>query len=141
MDGFDVVSTEEEKYAFVNWINKALEKDPDCKHVVPMNPETDEVIPLKSHKQQAYPTQHCPSILGRNSSGCLHVQLAVPIHKLGFQADKPALIREPGLAKHCPRSHTIQLLAPGKLSGKGPAAVPFPTPTPKHTGGLPATHW
>ncbi|KAM9036452.1 plastin-1 isoform X2 [Sarcophilus harrisii] len=29
---------EEEKVAFVNWINKALEKDPDCKHLIPMDP-------------------------------------------------------------------------------------------------------
>ncbi|XP_006731836.1 plastin-1 [Leptonychotes weddellii] len=29
---------EEEKVAFVNWINKALEDDPDCKHLLPMNP-------------------------------------------------------------------------------------------------------
>lgn len=43
-DWSDVVFTEEEKYAFVNWINKALEKDPDCKHVVPMNPETDDLF-------------------------------------------------------------------------------------------------
>nr|ACI69636.1 Plastin-2 [Salmo salar]ACI70203.1 Plastin-2 [Salmo salar] len=28
--------SEEEKVAFVNWVNKALEKDPDCKHVLPM---------------------------------------------------------------------------------------------------------
>uniref|UniRef100_A0AAR2LW55 EF-hand domain-containing protein n=1 Tax=Pygocentrus nattereri TaxID=42514 RepID=A0AAR2LW55_PYGNA len=26
--------SEEEKVAFVNWVNKALEKDPDCKHVL-----------------------------------------------------------------------------------------------------------
>ncbi|KAK6299417.1 hypothetical protein J4Q44_G00309270 [Coregonus suidteri] len=32
--------SEEERYAFVNWINAALEKDPDCKHVLPMNPNT-----------------------------------------------------------------------------------------------------
>ncbi|XP_071991331.1 plastin-2 [Engystomops pustulosus] len=36
--------SEEEKYAFVNWINKALEKDPDCKHVIPMNPDTDDLF-------------------------------------------------------------------------------------------------
>uniref|UniRef100_A0A8C0QPI6 Plastin 1 n=4 Tax=Canidae TaxID=9608 RepID=A0A8C0QPI6_CANLF len=30
--------SEEEKVAFVNWINKALEDDPDCKHLLPMNP-------------------------------------------------------------------------------------------------------
>uniref|UniRef100_A0A8D3AFZ0 Plastin-2 n=1 Tax=Scophthalmus maximus TaxID=52904 RepID=A0A8D3AFZ0_SCOMX len=30
--------SEEEKVAFVNWINKALEKDGDCKHVLPMDP-------------------------------------------------------------------------------------------------------
>ncbi|XP_054983351.1 plastin-1 isoform X1 [Sorex araneus] len=29
---------EEEKVAFVNWINKALESDPDCQHLLPMNP-------------------------------------------------------------------------------------------------------
>ncbi|XP_072266024.1 plastin-2 [Pyxicephalus adspersus] len=36
--------SEEEKYAFVNWINKALEKDPDCKHVIAMNPDTDDLF-------------------------------------------------------------------------------------------------
>lgn len=30
---------DEEKVAFVNWINKALAKDADCKHVLPMNPD------------------------------------------------------------------------------------------------------
>ncbi|KAF1630053.1 Plastin-1, partial [Eudyptes filholi] len=30
--------SEEEKVAFVKWINKALEDDPDCKHLLPMNP-------------------------------------------------------------------------------------------------------
>ncbi|XP_030349546.1 plastin-1 isoform X2 [Strigops habroptila] len=30
--------SEEEKVAFVNWINKALQDDPDCKHLLPMNP-------------------------------------------------------------------------------------------------------
>ncbi|XP_007546055.1 PREDICTED: plastin-3-like [Poecilia mexicana] len=33
--------SEEERYAFVNWINTALEKDPDCQHVLPMDPNTD----------------------------------------------------------------------------------------------------
>lgn len=33
--------SEEERYAFANWINSALEKDPDCKHVLPINPSTD----------------------------------------------------------------------------------------------------
>ncbi|XP_067851144.1 plastin-1-like [Heptranchias perlo] len=28
---------EEEKVAFVHWINKALEGDPDCKHLIPMD--------------------------------------------------------------------------------------------------------
>ncbi|OXB79692.1 UNVERIFIED_CONTAM: hypothetical protein H355_011078, partial [Colinus virginianus] len=36
--------SEEEKYAFVNWINKALENDPDCRHVIPMNPNTDDLF-------------------------------------------------------------------------------------------------
>ncbi|NWJ04415.1 PLSI protein, partial [Crypturellus undulatus] len=30
--------SEEEKVAFVNWINKALQDDPDCKHILPMDP-------------------------------------------------------------------------------------------------------
>ncbi|KAF7660876.1 hypothetical protein LDENG_00273280 [Lucifuga dentata] len=33
--------SEEERFAFVNWINTALEKDPDCAHVLPMDPNTD----------------------------------------------------------------------------------------------------
>ncbi|KAI3356307.1 hypothetical protein L3Q82_017195, partial [Scortum barcoo] len=36
--------SEEEKVAFVNWINKALEKDPDCKHVLPMDPNNDSLF-------------------------------------------------------------------------------------------------
>ncbi|XP_072519494.1 plastin-3 isoform X2 [Salminus brasiliensis] len=36
--------SEEERFAFVNWINTALEKDPDCKHVLPMNPNTDSLF-------------------------------------------------------------------------------------------------
>ncbi|PWA28403.1 hypothetical protein CCH79_00015958, partial [Gambusia affinis] len=35
---------EEEKVAFVNWINKALEKDPDCKHVIPMDPNNNDLF-------------------------------------------------------------------------------------------------
>lgn len=35
---------EEERFAFVNWINTALEQDPDCKHVLPMNPNTDDLF-------------------------------------------------------------------------------------------------
>ncbi|KAG5852171.1 plastin-3-like [Anguilla rostrata] len=33
--------SEEERFAFVNWINTALEQDPDCKHVLPMDPNTN----------------------------------------------------------------------------------------------------
>ncbi|XP_041807713.1 plastin-3-like [Chelmon rostratus] len=36
--------SEEERYAFVNWINSALEKDPDCQHVLPMNPNSDSLF-------------------------------------------------------------------------------------------------
>lgn len=36
--------SEEERFAFVNWINTALEKDPDCKHVLPMDPNTDSMF-------------------------------------------------------------------------------------------------
>ncbi|XP_028832941.1 plastin-1 [Denticeps clupeoides] len=35
---------DEEKVAFVNWINKALAKDPDCKHLVPMDPENESLF-------------------------------------------------------------------------------------------------
>ncbi|KAM9847205.1 plastin-3 isoform 1-T2 [Aulostomus maculatus] len=36
--------SEEERYAFVNWINTALEKDVDCHHVLPMDPNTDSLF-------------------------------------------------------------------------------------------------
>ncbi|XP_071783379.1 plastin-2 [Centroberyx gerrardi] len=36
--------SEEEKVAFVNWVNKALEKDGDCKHVLPMNPNNNDLF-------------------------------------------------------------------------------------------------
>ncbi|XP_036410287.1 plastin-1 [Megalops cyprinoides] len=36
--------SDEEKVAFVNWINKALADDPDCKHLVPMDPENDSLF-------------------------------------------------------------------------------------------------
>lgn len=36
--------SEEERYAFVNWINTALEKDPDCQHVLPMDPNTESLF-------------------------------------------------------------------------------------------------
>lgn len=35
---------DEEKVAFVNWINKALAKDSDCNHLMPMNPENDSLF-------------------------------------------------------------------------------------------------
>lgn len=37
-------SAEEEKVAFVNWINKALEKDADCKHLLPMDANNDDLF-------------------------------------------------------------------------------------------------
>lgn len=36
--------SEEERFAFVNWINTALEKDPDCQHVLPMDPNTNSLF-------------------------------------------------------------------------------------------------
>ncbi|XP_041657814.1 plastin-3-like [Cheilinus undulatus] len=36
--------SEEERYAFVNWINTALANDPDCQHVLPMNPNNDSLF-------------------------------------------------------------------------------------------------
>ncbi|XP_015206566.1 plastin-3 isoform X3 [Lepisosteus oculatus] len=36
--------SEEERFAFVNWVNKALENDPDCKHVVPMDPNSNSLF-------------------------------------------------------------------------------------------------
>ncbi|KAI1882787.1 hypothetical protein AGOR_G00238520 [Albula goreensis] len=36
--------SDEEKVAFVNWINKTLKDDPDCKHLVPMDPDTESLF-------------------------------------------------------------------------------------------------
>ncbi|XP_052005806.1 plastin-3 [Xyrauchen texanus] len=36
--------SEEERFAFVNWINTALEHDPDCKHVLPMDPNANSLF-------------------------------------------------------------------------------------------------
>lgn len=36
--------SDEEKVAFVNWVNKALANDPDCKHLIPMDPGTDSLF-------------------------------------------------------------------------------------------------
>lgn len=36
--------SEEERFAFVNWINAALARDPDCSHVLPMDPDTDSLF-------------------------------------------------------------------------------------------------
>ncbi|XP_070801089.1 plastin-1 [Pituophis catenifer annectens] len=36
--------SEEDKVAFVNWINKALKDDPDCKHCLPMDPSNDSLF-------------------------------------------------------------------------------------------------
>ncbi|KAL7394855.1 hypothetical protein ABVT39_005494 [Epinephelus coioides] len=33
--------SEQERIAFANYINSSLEKDPDCQHVLPINPETE----------------------------------------------------------------------------------------------------
>lgn len=44
VDQAAVCSSEEEKVAFVNWINKALEKDGDCKHVLPMDPASNDLF-------------------------------------------------------------------------------------------------
>ncbi|KAM9788538.1 plastin-3-like [Neosynchiropus ocellatus] len=36
--------SEEETFAFVNWINMALATDPDCTHVLPMDPNSDDLF-------------------------------------------------------------------------------------------------
>ncbi|XP_070776264.1 plastin-1 [Enoplosus armatus] len=36
--------SDEEKVAFVHWINKALAKDPDCQHLLPMNPNDESLF-------------------------------------------------------------------------------------------------
>uniref|UniRef100_A0A8C4EYN7 Plastin-3 n=1 Tax=Dicentrarchus labrax TaxID=13489 RepID=A0A8C4EYN7_DICLA len=33
--------SEQERFAFANYINSSLEKDPDCEHVLPINPSTE----------------------------------------------------------------------------------------------------
>ncbi|KAL7990886.1 hypothetical protein Chor_014316 [Crotalus horridus] len=37
-------SSKEDKVAFVNWINKALKDDPDCKHCLPMDPSNNSLF-------------------------------------------------------------------------------------------------
>ncbi|XP_077448291.1 plastin-3 [Stigmatopora argus] len=36
--------SEEERFAFAKWINSALERDPDCQHILPMDPSTDSLF-------------------------------------------------------------------------------------------------
>ncbi|XP_075056651.1 plastin-1 isoform X2 [Mixophyes fleayi] len=36
--------SDEEKVAFVNWINKALKDDPHCQHLLPMNPSNNSLF-------------------------------------------------------------------------------------------------
>ncbi|CAN9502447.1 unnamed protein product [Ophioblennius macclurei] len=36
--------SDEEKVAFVNWINKALASDPECRHLLPMDPHNDSLF-------------------------------------------------------------------------------------------------
>uniref|UniRef100_A0A3Q3RJ48 Plastin 1 (I isoform) n=1 Tax=Mastacembelus armatus TaxID=205130 RepID=A0A3Q3RJ48_9TELE len=43
-DGTQHSYSDEEKVAFVNWINKALGKDPDCQHLLPMNPNDESLF-------------------------------------------------------------------------------------------------
>ncbi|KAG7329710.1 hypothetical protein KOW79_005932 [Hemibagrus wyckioides] len=43
-DGTQHSYSDEEKVAFVNWINKALANDPDCQHIIPMDPNTDSLF-------------------------------------------------------------------------------------------------
>lgn len=33
--------SEQERFAFANYINSSLENDADCKHVLPINPNTE----------------------------------------------------------------------------------------------------
>uniref|UniRef100_A0A7N9ANW5 Plastin-3 n=1 Tax=Mastacembelus armatus TaxID=205130 RepID=A0A7N9ANW5_9TELE len=40
-DGTQHSISEQERFAFANYINSCLEKDPDCKHVLPINPSTE----------------------------------------------------------------------------------------------------
>ncbi|XP_039459229.1 plastin-1-like [Oreochromis aureus] len=35
---------DEEKVAYVDWINKSLAKDPDCQHLLPMNPDDESLF-------------------------------------------------------------------------------------------------
>lgn len=43
--GFGTVCiAEQERYAFANYINTSLESDPDCQHVVPINPNNEDLF-------------------------------------------------------------------------------------------------
>ncbi|PIO37678.1 hypothetical protein AB205_0055150, partial [Aquarana catesbeiana] len=39
-----VLFSDEEKVAFVNWLNKVLKDDPDCQHLLPMNPSNNSLF-------------------------------------------------------------------------------------------------
>lgn len=36
--------SEQERFAFANYLNSALEKDPDCQHILPINPNTEDLF-------------------------------------------------------------------------------------------------
>lgn len=55
------VCAEEEKVAFVNWVNKALEKDPDCQHVLPMDPSSNDLFTAVGDGIVLWYLQHKPS--------------------------------------------------------------------------------
>lgn len=43
-DGTQHSYSDGEKVAFTNWINKSLMKDPDCRHMLPLNPDNDSLF-------------------------------------------------------------------------------------------------
>uniref|UniRef100_A0A4W4FTM1 Plastin-1-like n=1 Tax=Electrophorus electricus TaxID=8005 RepID=A0A4W4FTM1_ELEEL len=45
---------DEEKVAFVNWINKTLANDPDCRHLIPMDPNNDSLFKSERSLVQMY---------------------------------------------------------------------------------------
>uniref|UniRef100_A0AAY4DBQ9 Calponin-homology (CH) domain-containing protein n=1 Tax=Denticeps clupeoides TaxID=299321 RepID=A0AAY4DBQ9_9TELE len=78
--------SEEEKVAFVNWINKALEKDPDCQHVLPMDPTTNDLFTAMGDGNTHTHTENLNLALNSASAiGCHVVNIGAEDLKEGRQ--------------------------------------------------------
>ncbi|KAG7220794.1 hypothetical protein INR49_031451 [Caranx melampygus] len=69
--------SDEEKVAFVNWINKALVKDEDCQHLLPMNPhdeslftsQNDQPVSARHNRRKSHQHQKAHHLQNDRESG------------------------------------------------------------------------